>query len=361
MVRISLCMIVRDEEQNLARCLESVREVVDEVCVVDTGSTDATVEIAHRHGARVEHFEWCDDFSAARNASLGMATGDWVLVLDADEAIEDPAARSRLEAFAAAHPRKAGQVVVVDRQEQGDLRSRVSRFLPRVMRPAYEGCFHEQPCFGRRPAVAASTDLEVIHYGYRPDAIAARGKLERNCRYIERQLAEAPEDPYLWYQLGRTRMVGADHEGALDAFTRALDHVETSAPYLALLIELTGHCMRRLGRSLEALALLRQVSGAFLHRPDTCYLEALLALDVGHLELAEARFQRCLTLDSVDGVGGSSAEAARTWGPAYHLGVLRECLGLPDEARAYYRMALDHRPDHAESLDALGRLEGDVL
>ncbi|HEY9722946.1 MAG TPA: glycosyltransferase family 2 protein, partial [Oscillatoriaceae cyanobacterium] len=91
---LSACLIVKDEAENLPRCLESVRDWVSEIVVVDTGSTDGTVAIAESFGARVHHFDWCDDFSAARNFSLAHATGDWVLVIDADETlvVDDPAA-----------------------------------------------------------------------------------------------------------------------------------------------------------------------------------------------------------------------------------------------------------------------------
>lgn len=85
---ISLCMIVKNEEAHLAQAVGSVQELVDEVVIVDTGSTDATKEIARGVGARVYSFEWQDDFSAARNYSLDQATSDWVLVLDADEYLE---------------------------------------------------------------------------------------------------------------------------------------------------------------------------------------------------------------------------------------------------------------------------------
>src|SRR5437773_6000316 len=83
--RISLCMIVRDEEQFILECIESARDAVDESIVVDTGSTDRTIELAERAGASVYPFVWCDDFAAARNASIEKASGDWVLWLDADE------------------------------------------------------------------------------------------------------------------------------------------------------------------------------------------------------------------------------------------------------------------------------------
>ena len=105
--RISLCMIARDEAAQLPRCLASVRGAVDEVVLVDTGSRDRTREIAREHGARVESFAWCDDFAAARNASLARASGDWVLVLDADEELPE-ATRAGLRAALAVHS-SAGQ------------------------------------------------------------------------------------------------------------------------------------------------------------------------------------------------------------------------------------------------------------
>ena len=84
---LSLCMIVKNEEKHLAKCLASVRPVVDEMIVVDTGSTDRTVDIAKAFGAQVYNFEWTNNFAEARNYSLSKASGDWILVLDADEVI----------------------------------------------------------------------------------------------------------------------------------------------------------------------------------------------------------------------------------------------------------------------------------
>ena len=320
--------------------------------------TDRTAALAREAGARVESREWCDDFAAARNASLAMATGDWVLVLDADEALEEPDARETLEAFAAEGRACAGQVTIVDRQEEGEVRSRVSRFFPRRPDLRYVGRFHEQPCFGAEPCPPRPLDLEVAHYGYRRDAIEGKDKLARHRALLEQLLLEQPEDAYLHYQLGRTYLVGDEHEQALAAFTSALDHVRPDEPYLPLLSELTCHCLRRVGRSEEALALLQQLAPAWPERADTRYLEGLLALDTGRLELAEGRFQQCLTLEEAGGLGGSSAALARSWGPAYHLAVLRECLGMADDARSWYERALALRPGHPESLAGLERLAG---
>jgi glycosyltransferase involved in cell wall biosynthesis len=92
--RLSVCMIVKNEERFLGQCLASVKDIADELIVIDTGSTDRTVEIAREHGAHVGHFEWCNDFAAARNASIAPATGDWILFLDADEGLSPAEKRS---------------------------------------------------------------------------------------------------------------------------------------------------------------------------------------------------------------------------------------------------------------------------
>src|ERR1700730_10500875 len=88
--RLSVCMIVKDEEPNLARAIDSVREFAFEVIVVDTGSTDRSVDIARERGAKVAFFPWTGDFSDARNHAIGLASGDWILSLDADEAATEP-------------------------------------------------------------------------------------------------------------------------------------------------------------------------------------------------------------------------------------------------------------------------------
>src|SRR5690606_22915077 len=86
---ISLCMIVRNEERVLDRCLSSVNNLVDEIILVDTGSTDNTQEIAKKYTKNIYHFEWINDFSAARNFAADKATGEWILVLDADEYVDE--------------------------------------------------------------------------------------------------------------------------------------------------------------------------------------------------------------------------------------------------------------------------------
>src|SRR2546423_252783 len=96
--RVSLCVIAKNEAANLAQCLAPLAGIVDEILVVDTGSTDDTKLIARSHGARVVDFAWCDDFSAARNQWLAHASGDWIFWLDADDRVA-PSSALQLEAL----------------------------------------------------------------------------------------------------------------------------------------------------------------------------------------------------------------------------------------------------------------------
>ena len=361
---ISLCMIVRDEAASLPACLASVAGVVDELVVVDTGSRDATAELARRAGARVVEWAWRSDFAAARNRSLEAARGDWALVLDADETLLEPdLARARLLAFARAAGARAtapaGQLEVHNLVAGGERsRTLVSRFFPRDPAVRFERRIHEQLARHGRPLAGRPTGVALLHLGYLPEQLAARGKLARNEALLRAELAERADDGYLWYQLGRTLEVGERFEEALAAYERAVELAGDGDPHLAHLFESAATCLRALDRSAQALAWLSEVEKDFAERPDTVFLLALLAMDVGQLERAECGFLRCLELGArpARATGAESSEAARGLAPAHNLGVLYEHSGRPAEARTAYQRALELAPEHAGARAGLARL-----
>jgi glycosyltransferase involved in cell wall biosynthesis len=204
---ISLCMIVRDEADLLAIAIRSARKVVREVIVVDTGSTDATPEIAQRMGASVSHTPWSDDFSAARNAAIARASQPWVLILDADEellsrghkAIER-AVRTNSQVFAV-------QIVHVSNERPGvalpSWRPSLFRNLPALR---FYGRVHEElQSNGRRgvPIVNLPGGPHVRHTGYTDERLQERHKDERNLALLMRQLADTPGDVYVMLLLAR--------------------------------------------------------------------------------------------------------------------------------------------------------------
>lgn len=205
-------MIVRDEEGNLPDCVRAASPLVDEWIVYDTGSTDRTRELASELGCTVIAGEWRDDFSWARNESLKHATGDWVVVLDADDRLERP---ERLRTLVASDPPVDVLELMVVCSAEDDTTQRI--WQPRVFRgtPRYSGTVHEWPeITGQR--VARCQAAVVHHVGYE-DADLHRRKAERNLRL----LTTLPEDdPARWYHQVRTHAALRDWPAVRDAVAR---------------------------------------------------------------------------------------------------------------------------------------------
>ncbi|MBI4611252.1 MAG: glycosyltransferase [Candidatus Rokubacteria bacterium] len=222
--RLSLCMIVRDEEQRLAGCLAAARPQVDEIVVVDTGSTDRSAEVALGFGAKVAHWAWRDDFAAARNESLRHATGDWILVLDADE-------RIIAEEFTQLHPlMEQPDVIGIDLWLRSELPPgqpapslaapycRLFRSLPGVR---FTGRIHEQvaPSLRALGGRIVRSQVEILHLGY---AVPDDAKLARNLRLLALELEERPDNAFVLFNLGLTLGAQARWPEATEALQRAL-------------------------------------------------------------------------------------------------------------------------------------------
>ncbi|MEY4764652.1 MAG: hypothetical protein RI907_1325 [Pseudomonadota bacterium] len=215
---LALVMIVRNEARCLARCLASVQGLVDQMVVLDTGSTDDTVAIAQAAGAEVAHFKWVDDFSAARNAALALSRCDWALVLDADETLRHtPTGLQALQALKQTAPTFVGRIAVHSSFGVGGTQqapSWLSRVLPRGAR--FEGVVHEQVT---GPWPRQDLPLEARHDGYEPAQMAHKG--DRNRQLLEHAVRLSPQDPYWQYQLGKDHEVHDRFPQALQAYLKA--------------------------------------------------------------------------------------------------------------------------------------------
>jgi len=301
--RLALVVIARDEARRIARLLDSVRPWVDEMLVLDTGSRDDTVRIATAHGARVEHFAWCDDFAAARNRALALAGADWHLVLDADEWLV--AGGETLQALRSTSPDFVGALQLRDQFDMAAGRSAesiawVSRVLPGPVR--YAGRVHEQPVH-RLPA--RQLPLVVGHDGHVDERLAE--KRGRNRRLLEQALAEAPDDEYLWYQLGKDCAVYDEHEAAEAAFARACEFpAAAAAPWWMDLVCRRLFALKCLGRHADAVDFAQpQMDGAGAESPDFFFTVGDVLLDLAAsrperadelLPMIEAAWRRCLEL-----------------------------------------------------------------
>jgi glycosyltransferase involved in cell wall biosynthesis/tetratricopeptide (TPR) repeat protein len=297
--RVSLCMIVKNEEHNLPDCIGPVRDLFDEVIVVDTGSIDRTREVARALGATVVEFPWVDSFSAARNESLRHATGDWVFWLDADDRLDvDNRARLarlfaelRLEnaacvlkcACVSADP--GGPVTVVDHV-------RLFRNDPRV-RWTYR--VHEQilPALRRVGADVRWADVTIWHVGY-TDPTLRRRKLDRDMRLLLLERVEQPDDPFTLFNLGSVLNELGDVPAALSALERSLALSHPTDSIVRKLYALIARGRRVLGDHEAALAACREGREHYPDDAELLFTEAGLLREAGDAAGAESALRRLL-------------------------------------------------------------------
>lgn len=307
--RITLCMIARNEERFLGDCLAHAVDAVDEIVLVDTGSTDRTVEIAQSYGAKVIHEAWCDDFSAPRNTGLRAATGDWILVLDADEMLT-PGSPAKIRELvrdariAGYHLRFSN--MFTGGKTVGVMMVRLFRNLPDI---GYQNIIHEQvtpslvAAANVRGLALSAADIEVEHYGYTDEVMNSRNKNERNERLFKKQLTLHPNDIYSLYKYGDfLRRVPGRRQDARDLLEQCFDLIVQGPPWLprelpyasevAALCALEFGCANQHKRAREIVDIaLRR----FVPTPNLHYLAAGLALAAGKNDAAIAHYRRCLT------------------------------------------------------------------
>ena len=341
--RVALVMIARNEAHQIARALNSARPWVDEMWVLDTGSTDDTVAVARAAGAQVRQAPWPDDFAAARNTALALSTADWHLVLDADEWIASGG--ECLLALRDQAPDLVGQVRVDSLQgpDGGDnaAPSWISRVLPGPVR--YAGRIHEQP---QHQLPVRRLPLVLGHAGYLPEALA--DKQGRNARLLARAVAEAPDDAYLWYQWAKDQDVYEHYDQALDGFDRALALLGEQQPaWLHDLVVRSLHALKRCGRHAEGLQRAEAALATWSHSPDFFFALGDLLLDWAAdeparaealLPLIESAWQRCLALGEHPELEGAVAGRGSHLA-AHNLAHLYELLGQPEAARQHHALA----------------------
>ena len=234
-IRISQCMIVKNEEKNIRRALSWAKDIAFEQIVVDTGSTDRTVEIAREMGAKIYHFQWIDDFAAAKNYAIEQASGDWIAFLDADEYMnrEDTKKLVRLLEDISV-PRPGAKIPLFVRCAWIQLDDNGKPFSvdpqDRIFRNRkdlrYHGKIHEQirvPQSGRYTYIQAENMLSIFHTGYTKSAYKETGKQQRNIELLERELEEDPENYMAWSYLGDSQRGIGDRDGAKESYKKALE------------------------------------------------------------------------------------------------------------------------------------------
>jgi len=359
--RLSVCIIARNEEAVLGRCLESVRGAADELVVVDTGSTDRTVEIARGFGAVLGHFTWRDDFAAARNAALDLATGDWVLWLDADDYLA-PADLAQVRALKEQPPDRAFSFTLVNEGNDRTSFHQVKMF-PRHPLVRFERPVHEHVLAGlRRAGVPLRVaPVAVRHTGYdQPDAVARKKKYY--LRLMEDWLERSPQDWDICFRIGHTHYSERDTVRAREYFARVLaagpGAVDPPSVF-RLAAVFHGRCLLVEGALNEAAAQLEQ---ALALQPDEVLANLSLGdarTKLGQYEAALAPLRRALE-GQAEPHFPLDLEVVR-YSAHFFLGQCQQGLGRTEEARASFaaaRAVSPHQPEAAAALEALGPGEG---
>jgi tetratricopeptide (TPR) repeat protein len=344
---LSLSMIVRDEAAQIEDCLRSVQGFADELVVVDTGSSDDTVARAQALGARVEQIPWPGDFAPARNQALQWVSGDWVLVLDADERLR-PEAWAPLRALMA-----QPDVLLINllRHERGAAQSpysNVSRLFRRHPAIQWSRAYHAMvddsvaELLQREPhwRIADCPEPALLHDGYRPELLAQGNKAQRLRAAMEAELERRPGDPYACAKLGSLEVAEGNRERGIALLQQGLEQCPDSAhpERYELLLHLA--LAQGAAPTPAADALYRQALALPLAPRLTLAARLNLAaqlLERGELQEAEALCQRGTAVAPEIGLG---------W---YNLGLIRRRQGDLAGALEAYREARRVQPDHPET------------
>lgn len=255
---VSVCLIVKNEEQLLGACLESIADLADEIIVYDTGSTDRTVAIAHAAGARVHEGYWDDSFSRARNAALALARGEWVLSLDADETFLSPATTFRDTLRAQPDEVDAFLIPIENLHGAGNARSvHTAVRLFRRTRATWQHRLHEQVVasdeWGRGLRIGYLSCGRIIHSGYVAEIFASRDKAERNLELARAALLDADvSHAYALMNYGRALESAGRSEEAVDALLDATKIADDPITH-RLAVKNLVYILQRLRRFDEAL------------------------------------------------------------------------------------------------------------
>lgn len=347
MIPISLCIITKNEEKNLDRCLSCVKDYPFEIIIADTGSTDGTVEVAKKYTDKIFHFDWIHDFAAARNFSISKASNDWILVLDADEFVYELDLKE-IYRLIEHHPTGIGRLLrSSEALSKTTAVDRVERLFNRNIYH-YERPIHEQvlPIDKSYSLYTYPIPLCAEHAGYTGTREDVNKKALRN---LEILLAseQAYPDAYTYYQIGQSYYIMSDWPKACTYFEKALTYnLNPSAEYVRALVVNYGYSLLHNNRLEDAVAFFEQHYEHFETYADYVFLVGYIYMKTGNYLQSALNFIKATTLTEylVEGTNSFLAQ--------YHLGVVYEMIGNKEMALMFYKKA-DTFPKAVEQVQRL--------
>lgn len=299
---ISLCMIVKDEELVLENCLTSVKDLVDEIIIVDTGSTDKTKDIARKYGAKIFDFPWENDFSKARNYSLKHAKCDWILLLDADEVLNEydiPKFQSLMD-----NPNYDGYHFTIlnylhDNNTSDYATHYAFRFLRNTRTYQFTGSIHEQienTYAEFDPSKFSLADITLYHFGYTTSIVKSKNKRERNMPLLKKSLEESPDNPFFLFNMGNEYMADNYYLEALNYYKKAYEHITSDQAYTPHLYYRMILCFIELKEYSNALSMVFKALKQYPECTDIEYCKAIIYHKTYSHLLAVKSLNRCIEM-----------------------------------------------------------------
>lgn len=340
---LSSCMIVKNEEKNLKNCLAKLAAFIDEIIIVDTGSTDSTRTIASEFTNKIYDFKWCNDFSRARNFSISKASNDWILVLDADEFIMD-FSRDDIDKFISNHlnKNKVGRIERINIMEDSDVNKKYIERVNRLFNKNYfhyEGIIHEQiVALDGKTYETKKVEIIADHIGYTKEVLNKTDKIKRNIKLLNIAVKENSEDPYLYFQLGKSYYMLKDYKTSALYFENALSfQLDFRLEYVESLIETYGYSLINSCRYSEAL-ILENCIDFYSKSSDFHFLMGLIYMNNAKFTKAIQSFLECTKFSY------SKVEGVNTYIAYYNIGVIYEVLGFEEKSIEYYKLCGDYEP-----------------
>ncbi|MCC4274496.1 tetratricopeptide repeat protein [Marinomonas communis] len=363
MASIAAVMIVRDEEEHLAACLDSLKKVCDEFVIVDTGSVDRTIEIASKYTNQVHQFTWSGDFSKARNFAISkVLASEWCLVIDADEVIQSPmSAKQLLQSFISNNtPNTLGTIEVLSygfrHSKEIKYRHSISRFFHKGCY-AYQGSIHEQliPLSNTPTVKRLPSGISVLHSGYIQDKHSPQHKSHRNIDMLKQAIDLSPNDEYLHYQLGQAYFSQDNFQDAEQSLSKALELIDFSHPVPqgtkntvsrgVLTGLITSYCYSLL--NLNKLETASEFMTFHFNLNHYGVMRADFFHAFGHLKIALEDLQGALDAFEVSLELGAEKEdvlGSGSYASLFNIGIIFETAKDPDKALEFYTAALSLKP-----------------
>jgi len=341
-------MIARNEEANVAACLEPLVGLVEEIVLVDTGSTDQTKETARRLGAEVFDFPWSDDFAASRNESINRARCSWIFWMDADDRI-DETNRSRLQKLfeSLANEKTAYKMLCVGSPDPDGGAGSVTdhiRLFPNHAEVRWQYRVHEQilPALKRLEIPVRPTNVIIQHTGYLDPHLKAR-KSERNLRLLEREYADNPNDPHTLFYLGQTYLMMGAPLRALPYLRRCMEFMDPRNPIAPHIMIFLAQTLFQTGEIVQAFSICQVGRGHFPDNPDLLFLDGVIRQARNDGSGAEMCWNYLLEGEAVHRFSSIDPSMYDKVRHKLALGYLKQ--GRLDEAEGQWRAVLATRPN----------------